>query len=54
MLTIIILYLFGIIGAIGCFCGATHNIMFAASFILVATAFLLDEIEDRKAKRSEQ
>lgn len=49
MIAIITLYLFGIVGVIGCFQGATHHAMTAAVCIILATELLLDYIEERKA-----
>lgn len=50
MITIIILYLFGIVGVVGCFCGATHHAMTAAVSLILATRFLQDRIEGRMSK----
>lgn len=49
MITIIILYLFGIVGVVGCFCGATHHAMTAAVSLILATRFLQDRIEGRRS-----
>lgn len=51
MLTIIALYLLGLIGVVGCFFGATHHAVTAAVCIIFATLFLLDYLEDRKELR---
>ena len=49
MIAIITLYLFGIVGVVGCFCGATHHAMTAAVCIILATRLLQDYFEERKA-----
>lgn len=51
MITILVLYILGIVALIGCFCGAAHHAMTATVCLVLATRLLQEWVEERKELR---
>lgn len=51
MITILVLYILGIVALIGCFCGAEHHAMTATVCLVLATRLLQEWAEGRKELR---